>query len=183
MLGHRSRHLDIFGALDPCAQPPNQLLWPSIGHTPGQRADDGISGIHRMGPSHEASPYVISSQRRTLYPARQAESEYPHRARQPNVSDRRVLDTHVFATLQQVQTITEQWLIDPNEHRPHEALGGVPPVQFIPRPTLAPTPIQHCLLDRRTYGHATDARLQKSQAAAWRPVGDADGRQRADALI
>lgn len=49
-----------------------------------------------------------------------------------------VLDAHLFANLQQVQTITEQWLIDYNEYRPHDSLGGVPPVQFMPRLTLAP---------------------------------------------
>ncbi|OZI27156.1 hypothetical protein CAL18_06375, partial [Bordetella genomosp. 7] len=49
-----------------------------------------------------------------------------------------VLDAHLFANLQQVQAITEQWLIDYNEYRPHESLGDVPPVQFMPRLTLAP---------------------------------------------
>jgi putative transposase len=49
-----------------------------------------------------------------------------------------VLDAHLFANLQQVQAITEQWLIDYNEYRPHESLGGLPPVQLMPRLTLAP---------------------------------------------
>ena len=38
----------------------------------------------------------------------------------------------------QVQEITEQWLIEYNEYRPHESLGDIPPVQFMPRLTLAP---------------------------------------------
>lgn len=49
-----------------------------------------------------------------------------------------VLDAHLFANLEQVQSITNQWLIDYNEYRPHESLGGLPPVQFMPRLTLAP---------------------------------------------
>jgi len=49
-----------------------------------------------------------------------------------------VLDAHLFANLEQVQAITEQWLVDYNEYRPHEALGGIPPVQFMPRLTHAP---------------------------------------------
>jgi len=50
-----------------------------------------------------------------------------------------VLDAHLFANLEQVQAITSQWLIDYNEYRPHESLGGVPPVQFMPRLTSAPS--------------------------------------------
>lgn len=48
-----------------------------------------------------------------------------------------VLNAHLFANLQQVQTITDTWLIDYNEYRPHDSLGGVPPMQFIPRITKA----------------------------------------------
>lgn len=45
-----------------------------------------------------------------------------------------VLDAHMFANLEQVQAITDQY----NQYRPHESLGGLPPVQFMPRLTLAP---------------------------------------------
>ncbi|MGN6579384.1 MAG: integrase core domain-containing protein, partial [Bordetella sp.] len=31
----------------------------------------------------------------------------------------------------------DEWLRDYNEFRPHESLGGVPPVQYLPRLTLA----------------------------------------------
>ena len=49
-----------------------------------------------------------------------------------------VLDAHLFVNLEQVQAITEQWLVDYNEYRPHESLGGIPPVQFMPRLTITP---------------------------------------------
>ena len=49
-----------------------------------------------------------------------------------------VLDAHLFANLEQVQAITDRWLVDYNEYRPHESLGGLPPVHFMPRLTLAP---------------------------------------------
>ncbi|CAB3653789.1 integrase core domain-containing protein [Achromobacter aegrifaciens] len=49
-----------------------------------------------------------------------------------------VLDAHLFANLEQVQAITDRWLADYNEYRPHETLGGLPPVNFMPRLTLAP---------------------------------------------
>ena len=49
-----------------------------------------------------------------------------------------VLDAYLFTNLEQVQAITDQWLIDYNEYRPHEALGNIPPVQFMPRITTVP---------------------------------------------
>lgn len=49
-----------------------------------------------------------------------------------------VLDAHLFSNLEHVQAITDRWLVDYNEYRPHESLGGLPPVQFMPRLTLAP---------------------------------------------
>jgi len=48
-----------------------------------------------------------------------------------------VLDTYLFHSIQQVQHITEEWLLDYNEHRPHDALGGLPPRKFMPRLTTA----------------------------------------------
>ncbi|ARN23655.1 transposase [Piscinibacter gummiphilus] len=48
-----------------------------------------------------------------------------------------VLDTYLFHSIQQVQHITEEWLLDYNEHRPHDALGGLPPRKFLPRLTTA----------------------------------------------
>jgi putative transposase len=49
-----------------------------------------------------------------------------------------VLDAYLFTNLEQVQAITDQWLVDYNEYRPHEALGNIPPVQLVPRITRIP---------------------------------------------
>ncbi|OMG93775.1 transposase [Achromobacter xylosoxidans] len=49
-----------------------------------------------------------------------------------------VLDARLSANLEQVQAITGQWPVDYNQYRPHESLGGLPPVPFMPRLTLAP---------------------------------------------
>lgn len=45
-----------------------------------------------------------------------------------------VLDAHVFDSIEQVREITEPWLGDYNEQRPHDSLGRVPPLTFMPRP-------------------------------------------------
>ena len=44
-----------------------------------------------------------------------------------------VLDAYVFESVDQVQRITESWLIDYNEQRPHDSLGRVPPLPYRPR--------------------------------------------------
>ena len=48
-----------------------------------------------------------------------------------------VLDAYVFKSIEQVQDITEEWLRIYNEQRPHDALGGLPPKQRLPRLTTA----------------------------------------------
>ncbi|WP_428506805.1 IS3 family transposase [Roseateles sp.] len=44
-----------------------------------------------------------------------------------------VLDAYLFNSIEQVQTIADDWLTQYNEYRPHDVLGGVPPKQFMPR--------------------------------------------------
>ena len=49
-----------------------------------------------------------------------------------------VLDAYLFDSLGQVQEITDAWLATYNSERPHDSLGQVPPLTFLPRPD-APT--------------------------------------------
>ncbi|MFD2454598.1 integrase core domain-containing protein [Ideonella paludis] len=44
-----------------------------------------------------------------------------------------VLDANLFNSIEQVQAIADNWLTQYNEYRPHDALGGVPPKQYMPR--------------------------------------------------
>jgi putative transposase len=43
---------------------------------------------------------------------------------------RDVLDAYIFTDLEQVKIITEKWFDDYNQHRPHDALNGEPPIPY-----------------------------------------------------
>lgn len=44
-----------------------------------------------------------------------------------------VLDAYVFESIDQVGEISKEWLKDYNTERPHDSLGRVPPLTFLPR--------------------------------------------------
>ena len=44
-----------------------------------------------------------------------------------------VLSAYLFESIEQVQQITDDWLIEYNELRPHDSLGRVPPLTYLPR--------------------------------------------------
>lgn len=46
-----------------------------------------------------------------------------------------VLDAYLFSSLEEVRTISEKWLEEYNAIRPHEALGGLPPYQYVLKKT------------------------------------------------
>jgi putative transposase len=48
-----------------------------------------------------------------------------------------VLNAHLFELIAELQTLTRQWLRIYNQERPHDSLGRVPPLRFLPRPTTA----------------------------------------------
>jgi putative transposase len=46
-----------------------------------------------------------------------------------------VLDAYAFESMTQVRDLTETWLESYNRERPHDSLGRVPPLTFLPRLT------------------------------------------------
>ena len=44
-----------------------------------------------------------------------------------------ILDAYVFDSIEEVRLVTEEWLEDYNSERPHDSLGRVPPLTFMPR--------------------------------------------------
>jgi putative transposase len=48
-----------------------------------------------------------------------------------------VLNPYVFESIEQVQQLTDDWLIEYNEQGPHDALGRVPPLTYMPREITA----------------------------------------------
>lgn len=48
-----------------------------------------------------------------------------------------ILNAYVFASLTEVQRLSDEWIHDYNERRPHDALGCIPPTRFLAR---SPTP-------------------------------------------
>jgi putative transposase len=49
-----------------------------------------------------------------------------------------VLDAYLFTSLEDVRRISTEWRESYNTERAHESLGHVPPLTFLPRPTLVP---------------------------------------------
>jgi len=48
-----------------------------------------------------------------------------------------VLDAYAFGSLEEVRAVTEEWIADYNTKRPHDSLGRVPPLTFLPRRSSA----------------------------------------------
>ena len=68
-----------------------------------------------------------------IQPGKPAQNAFIERFNQTYRTE--VLDAHVFASLAHVRTITADWLRRYNTERPHDSLGSVPPLTFLPRPT------------------------------------------------
>jgi putative transposase len=71
-----------------------------------------------------------------IQPGQPAQNAFIERCNQTYRTE--VLDANAFASLAEVRTITADWLRRYNTERPHDSLGRVPPLTFLPRPTSTP---------------------------------------------
>jgi putative transposase len=55
-----------------------------------------------------------------------------------------VLNAYLFESLEQVREITESWIPEYNQERPHDSLGRVPPLTFMPRQTTDQSTLALC---------------------------------------
>ncbi len=56
-----------------------------------------------------------------------------------------VLDAWLFASVAEMQELSDEWLVDYNENRPHDSLRGMTPFEFLPRPTTRPGLVLRCV--------------------------------------
>ena len=49
-----------------------------------------------------------------------------------------VLNAYLFHSTAEAQQLSDAWLVDYNERRPHDALGRVPPLTYLPRVSVTP---------------------------------------------
>jgi putative transposase len=125
---HRGRHLDSCPAAHPHAQPLDRLVRGTRRDPAGQRTGDDLASVRRMGGCEGDCAALIA-------PGEPNQNAYIERFNRTYRNE--VLDAYLFKSIEQVQHITEEWLPDYNERRPHDAQGGLPPRQFLPRITTA----------------------------------------------
>jgi putative transposase len=68
-----------------------------------------------------------------IQPGKPAQNAFIERFNQTYRTE--VLDAHVFQSLHDARGITADWLRRYNTERPHDSLGRVPPLTFLPRPS------------------------------------------------
>ncbi len=49
---------------------------------------------------------------------------------------REFFDAYLFDTLAEVKTMTEEWVYDYNNHRPHSILGKLSPIEYLDKYNL-----------------------------------------------
>jgi transposase InsO family protein len=92
------------------------------------------SKLKKRLPARVKSPLVIPSEPNTTW---SIDSTMPGHPTQNSIIERfngsyrrAVLDAYIFRTLHNVRELTEAWMTDYNECRPHESLGNMTPMEY-----------------------------------------------------
>ncbi len=85
------------------------------------------------GPEYISQRLVKWAGKRTIHlayiqPGKPAQKGYVERFNRTYRED--ILDAYLFSSIQEVQEITEEWIMEYNSIRPHDALKGVSPHRF-----------------------------------------------------
>lgn len=101
------------------------------------RMDNGPEFIAKLTESWSEAHQISF---RYIQPGKPTQNTFIERF---NGSFRRgVLDAHIFESIDQVREVTDEWVDDYNNHRPHESLGNLPPRVFANRYLGGATPSQ-----------------------------------------
>ena len=65
-----------------------------------------------------------------------------------------VLEAYLFGSVEEAQDLSDQWLADYNENRPHDALGGLPPAHFLPYVPKLKSLAESVVRNEGAYGRA-----------------------------
>ena len=89
---------------------------------------DPPQGLHATTPEHGVAMHDIQ-------PGKPDQNAYIERFNRSYRTE--VLNAHLFESIAELRALTTTWLRIYNEERPHDSLGRVPPLTFLPRPTTA----------------------------------------------
>lgn len=92
------------------------------------------------GPEFTAQPFVdwCAEHRVAIHyiqPGKPDQNAYIERFNRSYRTE--VLNAHLFESIAELRALTIQWLEIYNRERPHDSLGRVPPLIFLPRPSSA----------------------------------------------
>ncbi len=108
--------------------------------TPNTYADDacGRRYAEHYGPEFTAQPFVDwcaehGAATHYIQPGKPDQNAYIERFNRSYRTE--VLNAHLFESIAELKALTNAWLRIYNSERPHDSLGRVPPLTFLPRPS------------------------------------------------